>query len=67
MPLYEYTCKECGEVTTELKKVDERDTMPECKVCKCSVNMHRGIHTTGLWMKGKGWYHGGFHNNAKKK
>ena len=60
MPLYEYRCKTCPEFKhSEIKAVDKRDEMPICTECNSKENVKRGLHTSGLWFKGLGWYRPG--------
>ena len=33
MPLYEYTCKDCGNRFEVIRRMSERTDPPECKVC----------------------------------
>lgn len=30
-PIYEYRCRDCGEVTTAFRRVDNRNSAPECE------------------------------------
>jgi len=33
MPLYEYTCRDCGEDFDKIVRFSEADQMPECPCC----------------------------------
>ena len=33
MPIYEYRCRACGEITDAFRSVDERDSAPPCQIC----------------------------------
>jgi len=33
MPIYEYKCKKCGEVTSELRLMSQREDPLECPAC----------------------------------
>lgn len=44
MPLYEYTCKECGAAQTAYRKVDDRHNGPECHgVMALTISPVRGF------------------------
>lgn len=48
MPIYEYECPNCGERTTKMRKVSERNEYVGCYFCnnprgECSVGMKRVI------------------------
>ena len=34
MPLYQYCCEKCSTVIEEIKKMDDRYTLPTCPKCK---------------------------------
>ena len=33
MPIYEYRCRACAEITDAWRSVDERDKAPPCQIC----------------------------------
>jgi len=33
MPIYEYACRKCGEITEKYRLVKDRDEAPECEIC----------------------------------
>jgi putative FmdB family regulatory protein len=55
MPLYEYTCTQCGHVFEHLARFDEMyisQTCPECKVGRAD---RTEISNTHFELKGRGW------------
>lgn len=55
MPIYEYSCGQCGKVTDTIQKVD--DPPPEkCPHCGTSGQMSRMVSRTSFVLKGGGWY-----------
>lgn len=54
MPIYEYRCDGCGEMSEALQKVDE----PPLEACpKCGQpTLKRVISATVFRLKGRGWY-----------
>lgn len=43
MPLYSYECEHCGQGSTAMRKVDERDDAPKCDRCKPRRTMKQVI------------------------
>jgi len=39
MPLYEYECKKCSHWQTEMRKIAERKTAPECADCGAQMKL----------------------------
>jgi putative FmdB family regulatory protein len=67
MPLYEYACEKCGELTEVMQKVSDPAPAkcPHCGSKKLSKVMSR----TSFQLKGGGWYAEGYSSgsaNAKK-
>ena len=53
MPIYEYECKKCHEVTEALQKVSD----PELQQCPhCGGKVHKMISLNAFHLKGQGWY-----------
>ena len=52
MPLYEYECEQCAEVTEVLQRYS--DDPPRCSDCRRA--MKRQISCTNFSLKGSGWY-----------
>lgn len=40
MPIYEYKCNKCNEITEDLRKVDDRDNI---EICQCGGNKERAF------------------------
>ena len=53
MPLYEYGCSGCGEVTEALQKFSDRP-LTKCK--GCGGKLHKLISQSSFHLKGSGWY-----------
>lgn len=66
MPIYQYHCKKCNKEVEELKSFKLMDEIPACDCPPGESEMKRVIFTSGLNMKGKGWYSGGFHNVSSR-
>jgi putative FmdB family regulatory protein len=57
MPIYEYRCKSCGDVSEALQKVND----PPLRRCaKCSGSLEKLISRTSFQLKGGGWYAHGY-------
>ncbi len=55
MPIYEYSCSNCGKVVDVLQKRD--DPAPaECENCHSEGKMVRMVSRTSFVLKGGGWY-----------
>ena len=53
MPIYEYECKKCHEVTEALQKVSD----PELEKCPhCGGRVHKMMSLNAFHLKGQGWY-----------
>jgi putative FmdB family regulatory protein len=64
MPIYEYSCKKCGEDIEILHKVDEKPGEP-CPACG-SRALARKISAAGFRLAGGGWYETDFKKNGQK-
>lgn len=53
MPIYEYRCTSCSEVT-EIRQKFSDPPLTECE--KCGGRLDRLISAPGLQFKGSGWY-----------
>jgi putative FmdB family regulatory protein len=53
MPIYEYQCAACGQVTERWQKVAD-PPLRECPVCGGSL--HKIISSCAFHLKGSGWY-----------
>jgi putative FmdB family regulatory protein len=53
MPIYEYECQKCHEVTEALQKVSD----PELRKCPhCGGKVHKMMSLNAFHLKGQGWY-----------
>jgi putative FmdB family regulatory protein len=60
MPIYEFKCQSCGEVTESLQKTT--DPYPtQCPICKTG-RLEKMMSATGFTLKGEGWYVTDFKN-----
>lgn len=53
MPIYEYGCNRCGEVTEVLQRVNEA---APSKCPKCGGKVARVVSRSSFQLKGSGWY-----------
>ena len=54
MPIYEYTCEKCGQVTEVMQKVSDPPP-PRCDNCG-SKKLAKVVSLTSFHLKGGGWY-----------
>lgn len=64
MPIYEYSCKKCGQDIEILHKVEEKPKEP-CPACG-SRALARKISAAGFRLSGGGWYETDFKKSGKK-
>jgi putative FmdB family regulatory protein len=57
VPVYEYWCPDCAELTEELRKIEERDHPMSCP---CGGSGVRQVSHTSFQLKGGGWYADGY-------
>ncbi|WP_022850781.1 FmdB family zinc ribbon protein [Limisalsivibrio acetivorans] len=60
MPIYEYKCSSCGEVTEMMEKITSDQNQKECP--KCGGEASRIMSVTSFQLKGGGWYNQGYDN-----
>ncbi|GAB4241920.1 MAG: hypothetical protein OHK0028_20530 [Deltaproteobacteria bacterium] len=53
MPIYEYRCRKCGEVTERIERVHE-DPLRKCP--SCAGKVERLMSAGAFILKGTGWY-----------
>ncbi len=53
MPIYEYECKECGQIAEVFQKFSDKP-LTLCK--RCSGKLHKLISHSSFHLKGTGWY-----------
>lgn len=56
VPIYEYTCAECGNVFEEWVKSASAPESGSCPCPKCGANALRIISNTSFLLKGDGWF-----------
>lgn len=64
MPIYEYSCKKCGEDIEILHKIDEKPK-EACPACGSRALM-RKVSAAGFRLSGGGWYETDFKKAGKK-
>ncbi len=62
MPIYEYSCKSCGNHFECMQKISEPPIAP-CP--KCGATADRNISMTAFTLKGEGWYKDGYSKGGK--
>jgi putative FmdB family regulatory protein len=55
MPLYEYQCTECNQVTEKLESYSE-PSVKDCTACGGKSTAYRLIARTSFTLSGSGWY-----------
>jgi putative FmdB family regulatory protein len=53
MPIYEYECDACGQISEEIQKFSDLP-LTTCK--HCQGNLHKLISHSAFHLKGGGWY-----------
>jgi putative FmdB family regulatory protein len=53
VPIYEYECRKCGEVTEVMQRIND-DPLTTCETCGGEIK--RLISNTSFVLKGTGWY-----------
>ena len=53
MPIYEYQCEKCGEITEAFQNFSDK---PLKKCSGCSGKLHKIISQSTFHLKGTGWY-----------
>jgi putative FmdB family regulatory protein len=64
MPIYEYTCTECGHQMEALQKMSDAP-LTDCPVCGKAA-LQKQISAAGFRLKGGGWYETDFKSGSKK-
>jgi putative FmdB family regulatory protein len=62
MPIREYKCSECGEVTEVIQKINEK---PLEKCSKCGGKLEKLISNSSFVLKGSGWYKTDYASSSK--
>lgn len=63
MPIYEYTCRYCGEQTEIFQKINEK-AKRKCPKCQ-KLGLKKNISSTAFHLKGTGWYVTDFKDKPK--
>lgn len=61
MPIYEYECTKCGEITEALQGFNDKP-LKRCKSCK--GKLQRIVSLSSFHLKGHGWYSTDYAKNA---
>lgn len=64
MPIYEYTCGDCGNTVEYLQKISEAPKT-RCEVCQ-KDSLKKQISAAGFRLKGSGWYETDFKSTGRK-
>jgi len=57
MPIYEYVCGKCNQITEKLQRFDD----PPLKTCSsCGGRLKKIVSNTSFVLKGGGWYKDGY-------
>ena len=62
MPIYEYRCRKCGEITEVIQKFSDG---PKRKCRSCSGRLEKLVSRTSFLLKGGGWYAEGYGTGKK--
>ena len=65
MPIYEYSCNECGHYLTQLQRISE-EPIKYCPSCK-KLGLRRLVSAGSFQLKGTGWYVTDFKNPPQKR
>ncbi len=65
MPIYEYRCENCGEISEFIQKFSDE---PKTKCPHCEQDqLKKQVSSTSFQLKGTGWYVTDFRDKGKKK
>lgn len=59
MPIYSYTCEDCGHEEDQLVRLDESDREP-CSACGGTSLTRAQINETSFALRGEGWSSSGY-------
>ena len=65
MPIYEYKCDVCEEITEDFDNITSTNTTIECSLCGQPAN--RIMSLGSFHLKGSGWYKDGYGKPASKE
>jgi len=63
MPLFDYKCTECEQITEVLQKHNDEELI-QCSECDCVDSMERILSPSSFILKGGGWYKDGYSKEA---
>jgi len=63
MPIYEYSCRDCGIIIEKIQKVGARSLR---KCGECGGKLEKLISRSAFHLKGGGWFDSGYSNSGKK-
>jgi putative FmdB family regulatory protein len=66
MPIYEYECRQCHEVSDTLQKIGD-PAPPTCPHCGAENTLSRLVSRTSFVLKGGGWYSDLYASSSAKK
>ncbi|WP_263080198.1 zinc ribbon domain-containing protein [Endozoicomonas sp. Mp262] len=64
MPIYEYQCQSCGEVTEAIQKISD-PVLTDCPDCG-KADLKKLLSAPAFRLKGSGWYETDFKGGKKK-
>ncbi|MFO8004535.1 FmdB family zinc ribbon protein [Thioalkalivibrio sp.] len=64
MPIYEYECRDCGEMTEIIQKVSD-PALTECPSCGAS-GLTKLVSAAGFRLAGGGWYETDFKKDKQR-
>lgn len=64
MPIYEYTCRACGQDMEKLQKISD-EPLRDCPECG-EPELVKKVSAAGFRLKGGGWYETDFKSGDKK-
>jgi len=63
-PMYEYKCEECGDKTTAITSIEDRDGVTDTKCDQCEGMYKRCVgNSGGFRLHGGGWAEDGYSNS----
>jgi putative FmdB family regulatory protein len=64
MPIYQYRCRACGELTEVWAKMSDPPPAA-CEHCEAADSMEKMVSRTAFHLKGGGWYAQGYGSSGK--
>lgn len=66
MPIHEYKCNNCGELSEEFY-LSQKEVKNKIKCKKCGKYMNKLVSSSNFHLKGSGWYVTDYKNKTDKK